>query len=277
MSEYIVSSSSVFTQNVPKPVSDKLLQKYIDVSEFQFDYQKSGIWSPPFQRTAFLTPQGTILTDKEMAEKFENLLKAQRIKRYNIYCFRWKSFCIILIYIVRIRIIWNISLFFIFLHFKSLFQTEETKTESYKKKKQIKALHSNSALFQSFFTIDSIFQILEILIVVFLRWRILRIYRERFAKRNRTFNLKTNNKTSSNQTSWKTKNKEQSKKLDFLKFLKPRMSCLEQTGYLKQQCIYALLRLSIPSPNIIITKPKLVMLVKLKGVLGFSEEEAKFW
>lgn len=82
------SSSSVLTQNVPKPVSDRLLQKYIDVSEFQFDYQTSGIWSPPFQRNAFLSPKGKILTNKEMAEKFQNFQEPPRIKRYNLYCCR---------------------------------------------------------------------------------------------------------------------------------------------------------------------------------------------
>lgn len=62
------------------------------------------------------------------------------------------------------------------------------KTETYRKRPDF--LNRDSALFQSFFASDSIFQILEVLIVVFLWWRILRIYRERFAKRNRTFNLK---------------------------------------------------------------------------------------
>ncbi|KAK4744511.1 hypothetical protein SAY87_010823 [Trapa incisa] len=41
-------------QIVPKSVSDRLLGKFFDASQFDFNYEQSSLWSPPLQRTAFI-------------------------------------------------------------------------------------------------------------------------------------------------------------------------------------------------------------------------------
>nr|GMD06772.1 hypothetical protein DM860_002003 [Ipomoea batatas] len=64
-----VSSSPLRIQMVSKSVSEKLLSKFSDVSEFDFDYLQSGLWSPPIQRNVFLSSPGKILSHSEMAAK----------------------------------------------------------------------------------------------------------------------------------------------------------------------------------------------------------------
>ncbi|KAL4332015.1 hypothetical protein GQ457_07G029820 [Hibiscus cannabinus] len=77
--------SPVKVQVVPKPVSDRLLEKFLDVSEFNFDYSKSGIWSPPIRRSVFLSSPGRICTEQDMLQRLRRVMD-RRPRRYNI-CF----------------------------------------------------------------------------------------------------------------------------------------------------------------------------------------------
>ncbi|PPD74824.1 hypothetical protein GOBAR_DD28255 [Gossypium barbadense] len=71
-------SSPVKVQVVPKSVSDRLLEKFLDVSEFNFDYEKSGIWSPPVRRSAFLSSLGRIFTEQDMLERLKRVMDRRR-------------------------------------------------------------------------------------------------------------------------------------------------------------------------------------------------------
>ncbi|GAB4831456.1 hypothetical protein Ancab_005472 [Ancistrocladus abbreviatus] len=77
------SSSSSYSpyplkiQLVSKSESEKLLQKFFDAPEFDFNYEQSGPWSPPVQRGVFVGEPGRIFTEEMMAAKLSKLLEAK--------------------------------------------------------------------------------------------------------------------------------------------------------------------------------------------------------
>ncbi|CAK8578583.1 unnamed protein product [Lathyrus sativus] len=70
-------------QIVTKSVSDRLLQKFYDEPLFDFDYEKSGLWSPPVPRTVFLSSPGSIFTHRELLDRLRNTNARRKIR---VFC-----------------------------------------------------------------------------------------------------------------------------------------------------------------------------------------------
>ncbi|CAN4105643.1 unnamed protein product [Withania somnifera] len=81
--EEAIVSSPLKIQLVSKSVSERLLSKYSDLTEFDFDYSKSGLWSPPIKRSHVFSssPAGQILSHREMEAKLNKLLKRHQRRR----------------------------------------------------------------------------------------------------------------------------------------------------------------------------------------------------
>lgn len=79
------NSPSPSIQMVSKSVSDRLLGKFFDASQYDFDYEQSGLWSPPLRRSVFLDSPGNIIScfdhqdDDEDEETFYSKLKSAKM------------------------------------------------------------------------------------------------------------------------------------------------------------------------------------------------------
>ncbi|KAK3016972.1 hypothetical protein RJ639_005337 [Escallonia herrerae] len=83
------SPGSPYVQMVEKSLSERLLGKYFDASEFGFDYEQSELWSPPISRRAYLSsPSSTIFSIDDVLTKLKSISKSRSwFKKYCSACF----------------------------------------------------------------------------------------------------------------------------------------------------------------------------------------------
>lgn len=97
-------------QIVTKSVSDRLLQKFYDEPLFDFDYEKSGLWSPPVPRTVFLSSPGSIFTHRELLDRLRSTNARRKIRVcfsvYNRFFFFFSS-CFI-VFFISLNLFWMI-------------------------------------------------------------------------------------------------------------------------------------------------------------------------
>ncbi|ESR55688.1 hypothetical protein KPL70_007011 [Citrus sinensis] len=81
---FSTTGSSTTVQMVSKSVSDRLLGKFFDALQYDFDYEQSGLWSPPVPRKVYLNSPGKMCSDDEM---FSKLKRAKKACRCRFFCF----------------------------------------------------------------------------------------------------------------------------------------------------------------------------------------------
>lgn len=91
ISEIPSSPSPQRVELVSKSRSERLVQKFSDVSEFNFDYEQSGLWSPPIQRRVFMSSPGRILTEDEMLARLRKVMHTRPPKKHK-FCFNVWSY-----------------------------------------------------------------------------------------------------------------------------------------------------------------------------------------